>query len=40
MMSNSKEVESNNVQTEVWKVIGDRVNEWLTKTFNEIKSSK
>ncbi|KAL5123966.1 Craniofacial development protein 2 [Glycine soja] len=37
-MSNGKAVGPDNIPIEVWKTLGDRGLEWLTKLFNEIMS--
>ncbi|KAL5161290.1 LINE-1 retrotransposable element ORF2 protein [Glycine soja] len=39
-MSNGKAVGPDNIPIEVWKTLGDRGLEWLTKLFNEIMRSK
>ncbi|KAL2947084.1 hypothetical protein AAZX31_20G050700 [Glycine max] len=39
-MSNGKAVGADNIPIEVWKTLGDRGLEWLTKLFNEIMRSK
>ncbi|KAH1202990.1 RNA-directed DNA polymerase from mobile element jockey [Glycine max] len=39
-MSNGKAVRPDNIPIEVWKTLGDRGLEWLTKLFNEIMRSK
>ncbi|RZB79100.1 DnaJ-like subfamily C member 7 isoform B [Glycine soja] len=39
-MSNGKAVGPDNIPIEVWKTLGDRGFEWLTKLFNEIMRSK
>ncbi|KAL5128533.1 Craniofacial development protein 2 [Glycine soja] len=39
-MSNGKAVGPDNIPSEVWKTLGDRGLEWLTKLFNEIMRSK
>ncbi|KAH1238660.1 LINE-1 retrotransposable element ORF2 protein [Glycine max] len=39
-ISNGKAVGPDNIPIEVWKTLGDRGLEWLTKLFNEIMRSK
>ncbi|KAL5181119.1 LINE-1 retrotransposable element ORF2 protein [Glycine soja] len=39
-MSNGKAVGPDNIPIKVWKTLGDRGLEWLTKLFNEIMRSK
>ncbi|KAL5135334.1 putative RNA-directed DNA polymerase from transposon BS [Glycine soja] len=39
-MSNGKAVGPDNIPIEVWKTLGNRGLEWLTKLFNEIMRSK
>lgn len=40
MMSNSETVWPDNISIEVWKILGDKSIEWLTKIFNKIMRSK
>lgn len=35
-MSKTKVVEPNNIHIKVWKILGDKGTEWVTKLFNKI----